>query len=101
MLEERQKLVAKYSEARGVLLALSTHLKRQTADLAKPLYKDIDRRLADTAIQYNIRAAKAKQINAHHDAAEQGLMEFHHQKMKEINRQLADFWKMTYRGNDI
>ena len=21
--------------------------------------------------------------------------------MKEINRQLADFWKMTYRGNDI
>jgi len=28
-------------------------------------------------------------------------MQYHHSKMKEINRQLADFWKMTYKGNDI
>lgn len=28
-------------------------------------------------------------------------MEYHHEKMKEINLQLADFWKMTYKGNDI
>jgi hypothetical protein len=25
----------------------------------------------------------------------------YHEKMKEINRQLSDFWKMTYKGNDI
>ena len=36
-----------------------------------------------------------------HDALEEGLMKYHHDKMKEINRQLADFWKMTYKGNDI
>ena len=28
-------------------------------------------------------------------------MQYHHCKMKEINRQLSDFWKMTYKGNDI
>jgi len=28
-------------------------------------------------------------------------MKYHHEKMKEINRTLADFWKMTYKGNDI
>lgn len=28
-------------------------------------------------------------------------MEFHHHKMKEINKQLEEFWKLTYKGNDI
>lgn len=28
-------------------------------------------------------------------------MAYHHEKMKEINRTLADFWKITYKGTDI
>jgi DNA repair protein RAD50 len=28
-------------------------------------------------------------------------MKYHHEKMKEINKTLSDFWKMTYKGNDI
>jgi DNA repair protein RAD50 len=28
-------------------------------------------------------------------------MKYHHEKMKEINRTLSDFWKMTYKGKDI
>jgi DNA repair protein RAD50 len=28
-------------------------------------------------------------------------MMYHHDKMKEINQTIADFWKLTYKGNDI
>jgi len=28
-------------------------------------------------------------------------MSYHHEKMKEINRTLSDFWKITYKGTDI
>jgi DNA repair protein RAD50 len=29
------------------------------------------------------------------------MMKYHNEKMKEINKTLSDFWKMTYKGNDI
>ena len=35
------------------------------------------------------------------DALEESLMRYHHEKMKEINSTLADFWRLTYKGNDI
>ena len=35
------------------------------------------------------------------DALEEALMVYHHEKMKEINSTLADFWRLTYKGNDI
>lgn len=43
----------------------------------------------------------AIEINEKHDALEEALMRYHHEKMKEINKTLSDFWKMTYKGNDI
>jgi DNA repair protein RAD50 len=43
----------------------------------------------------------AQEIKERHDALEESLMQYHHQKMIEINRQLSDFWKMTYKGDDI
>lgn len=43
----------------------------------------------------------ALEVNEKHDALEEALMNYHHEKMKEINKTLSDFWKMTYKGNDI
>ena len=28
-------------------------------------------------------------------------MMYHHEKMKEINKTISDFWKVTYKGTDI
>jgi DNA repair protein RAD50 len=28
-------------------------------------------------------------------------MMYHHNKMKEINKTISDFWKVTYKGTDI
>ena len=69
--------------------------------MTKPLYKDIEDKLIDLSIQFNLSKDLVSQANEKHDSVEEGLMQYHHGKMKEINRQLADFWKMTYKGNDI
>lgn len=36
-----------------------------------------------------------------HDVTEEALMMYHHDKMKEINQTISDFWKVTYKGTDI
>ena len=36
-----------------------------------------------------------------HDITEEALMLYHHEKMKEINSTIAEFWKLTYKGDDI
>lgn len=64
-------------------------------------YKDIEAKLLDLAVKFNLTRDMAFEVSEKHDACEEALMKFHHEKMKEINRQLSDFWKMTYKGNDI
>lgn len=70
-------------------------------DIGDPRYKDIEAKLLDLAIKFNLTKDMAFEVSEKHDACEEALMKFHHEKMKEINRQLSDFWKMTYKGNDI
>jgi DNA repair protein RAD50 len=69
--------------------------------LADEKYKDIERRLLDLNVKYILTRDIALEVQEKHDALEEALMKYHHEKMKEINRTLSDFWKMTYKGNDI
>lgn len=52
-------------------------------------------------ITYNLMKDLTLEVTEKHDALEEALMKYHHEKMKEINKTLSDFWKMTYKGNDI
>lgn len=70
-------------------------------DISDPKYRDIETKLLDLSIKFNLTKDMAFEVSEKHDACEEGLMKYHHEKMKEINRQLSDFWKMTYKGNDI
>ena len=70
-------------------------------DLAEEKNVDIERRLLELEIKYNLTKDMALEINEKQDALEEALMKYHHEKMKEINKTLSDFWKMTYKGNDI
>ena len=98
---QQQALWTTYSESKGVLQQLSSRLKEICQSLSDPAYRQIEMKRADVAIQYNLTVAQIAEWNAEHDALDAGLMQYHHIKMIEINRQLADFWKMTYKGNDI
>ena len=76
-------------------------LRQMKIDLADAKYVDIEKRLLDLNEKFNLTKDIALEVTEKHDALEESLMKYHHEKMKEINRTLADFWKMTYKGNDI
>jgi DNA repair protein RAD50 len=52
-------------------------------------------------VKFHLTKDIATEVQEKHDALEESLMAYHHEKMKEINRTLADFWKITYKGTDI
>lgn len=66
-----------------------------------PKYKEIEKNLLDLKCKYLLARDIALEIKEKHDALEEALMKYHHEKMTMINRTLSDFWKMTYQGNDI
>jgi DNA repair protein RAD50 len=76
-------------------------LKAFKLELLEPKYKEIEKRLLDLNVKYHLTKDIATEVNDKHDALEEALMSYHHEKMKEINRTLADFWKITYKGTDI
>lgn len=83
---KQQALWTSYSENKGVLQQLSSRLDELCQSLDDPAYKQIEMKRADLAIQYNLTAAQIAEWNAEHDALDAGLMQYHHDKMIEINR---------------
>jgi DNA repair protein RAD50 len=70
-------------------------------DLLEPKYKDIEKKLLDLNVKYLLTRDLSSEVQEKHDALDEALMQYHAEKMKEINKTLSDFWKMTYNGDDI
>ena len=68
---------------------------------AKDEYRDIERVITDLNTKYCLTRDIQNEVSEKMDALEEALMVYHHEKMKEINSTLADFWRLTYKGNDI
>jgi DNA repair protein RAD50 len=93
--------VADHSNLQGQIVSLRESLKSFKIELMDNKYKDIEKRLLDLNVKYHLTKDICTEVTEKHDALEESLMYYHHEKMKEINRTLADFWKITYKGNDI
>ena len=70
-------------------------------DLSDEKFVDIEKKILDLELKYSMTKFMAQEVNEKHDALEESMMQYHHEKMKEINKTLSDYWKTTYRGNDI
>ena len=68
---------------------------------SKDCYRDIEKLIIDLNVKYCLTRDISQEVAEKMDALEESLMSYHHEKMKEINSTLADFWKLTYKGNDI
>lgn len=98
---EEKYLYEEFYHKKGQMKSEGSQLEFEKRQMAKPEYRDIESRVIDLKMQQMVYKQEADNIMDMHNAIESGLMEYHHEKMKEINLQLADFWKMTYKGNDI
>ena len=65
------------------------------------MYKNIEKTILDLNVKYCLTKDISEEVAEKMSALEESLMRYHHEKMKEINSTLADFWRLTYKGNDI
>ncbi len=55
-------------------------------DISDTKYVEIEEKLIELTVKYNLTKDIAFEVSEKHDACEEALMIFHHEKMKEINR---------------
>lgn len=81
------------SEEQQISLLKSETLQNKFVDIEKNIKK----------IEFKIALDKKmiSDIQDHHDAVEKALMIVHKQKMEEINKELKELWRSTYKGKDI
>jgi DNA repair protein RAD50 len=70
-------------------------------ELSAQKFSNIEKVMLDLNVKFCLTRDISLEVQEKHDALEESLMRYHHEKMKEINSTLADFWKLTYKGNDI
>ena len=82
-------------------MTLNDTVKGLKIELHNEKYTHIEKTILDLNVKYCLTRDISLEVNEKHDALESALMLYHHEKMKDINQTLADFWKLTYKGHDI
>ena len=95
------QLRSRRSELKGVMSQLEKIASDRLADLASPLYKDVQQRWSSKLIELKTSEMAVTDLETLSRCLDVSLMHYHTVKMREINDMLRDYWKAIYRGHDI
>eukprot|EP01083_Nonionella_stella_P039643 107799_1 len=100
--------VDRLSQARSLEAEISGRLKVLTAQalqrkgmLKESTFRDIDKRHRECLIDFETAKMANGDLETYQKALDKALIQFHSQKMKEINQTLKSYWDTVYRGQDI
>ena len=77
-------LSSELSNLQGQVTSQNESLKAFRIELLDPRYKDIEKRLLDLKVKYLLTKDLSTETQEKHDALEEALMKYHHEKMKEL-----------------
>lgn len=101
-LAAKEKQISKEREQnRGKLSAHKDRLKQCKQDLQDMIDQGIEKTYKEKYYQLTVTKAISKDIKDYYMALEKCLLEFHKEKMKNINLIVREMWRKIYRGNDI
>ncbi|XP_065361714.1 DNA repair protein RAD50 [Calliphora vicina] len=99
--KKRDKITVRKGELLGQRGEVKHQIQKLERELAEPKYRDslVNYR----RIFYEVQLTKkvVNDLGQHRVALEWALMQFHTEKMQEINRLIREYWRLIYRGNDI
>ncbi|CAK1580166.1 unnamed protein product [Parnassius mnemosyne] len=108
MIAEKEPLMAKHEEifkdklqTEGLLRGYKDRLKQCKAELKKAMSEGIEKQYREKYYDLHVMRAVEKDIKDYSVALEKCLMEFHREKMENINLIIREMWRKIYRGNDI
>ncbi|KAK6173416.1 hypothetical protein SNE40_016870 [Patella caerulea] len=103
---ERRKLLNKEDAlqkerhtATGRLQGLKDQIKSSKKELESPMYKDASEKYRDKVIDMRTTELSNKDLEKYYKAMDRAIMNYHNQKMKDINKIIRELWRNTYKGN--
>ncbi|CAH2096295.1 unnamed protein product [Euphydryas editha] len=98
---QQTKIFREKAQTEGKLGELKERLKQNKLELKKSQNKDIENKYREKFYELHVIKAIDKDIRDYSVALEKCLMEFHREKMENINLIIREMWRKIYRGNDI
>ncbi|KAL9901861.1 DNA repair protein RAD50 [Glossina fuscipes] len=99
--EQRERVTIRKGELQGQRGEVNHQIKNLERELNEPKFRDsllnYRRNYYEVALSRNL----CDDLGQHRVALEWALVQFHTEKMQEINRLIREYWRMIYRGNDI
>lgn len=99
--EQRERVTIRKGELQGQRGEVNHQIKKLERELNEPKFRDsllnYRRNYYEVALSRNL----CDDLGQHRVALEWALVQFHTEKMQEINRLIREYWRMIYRGNDI
>eukprot|EP01062_Namystynia_karyoxenos_P030851 TRINITY_DN22952_c0_g1_i1.p1 TRINITY_DN22952_c0_g1~~TRINITY_DN22952_c0_g1_i1.p1 ORF type:complete len:1327 (+),score=589.50 TRINITY_DN22952_c0_g1_i1:84-4064(+) len=99
--EQKGQLEREAAQYTGQLQATDGMIRERQRELALPKFDKIDERFASTLIRQCTSQIAEEDLAKYASALDRALMQYHDQKINEINEIIKDLWVRTYRGQDI
>uniref|UniRef100_A0A1A9WRR6 Zinc-hook domain-containing protein n=1 Tax=Glossina brevipalpis TaxID=37001 RepID=A0A1A9WRR6_9MUSC len=99
--EQREKITVRKGELQGQRGEINHQIKKLERELNEPKFRDSLLNYRRSYYEVIISRNVCDDLGQHRVALEWALVQFHTEKMKEINRLIREYWRMIYRGNDI
>jgi len=101
VITEMNEIKQKLAGLGGRLDELRNRSKQLQAQLGQEEYRDIGRRTYEASIKFRTTELAAQDLDKYYTALDTALMQFHQEKIEEINRSISQLWPVMYRGGDI
>lgn len=106
--KEKNELMKKRDVAsvrRGELLGQQGEINNQVAklqmEISEPKYKESMKNYMRGQFEVAVKRRGIDDLGQHRVALEWALIQFHAEKMNNINSLIREYWRMIYKGNDI
>ncbi|XP_041979213.1 DNA repair protein RAD50 [Aricia agestis] len=101
LIKKQTELFREKAKTEGELGGLKKTLAANRLELKKTQNKDVEAKYREKFYELHVLKAIDKDVREYSMALEKCLMEFHREKMENINLIIREMWRKIYRGNDI
>ncbi|XP_013113614.2 DNA repair protein RAD50 [Stomoxys calcitrans] len=98
---KRDKITVRKGELLGQSGEVKHQIRKLEKELASPKYRNSLMNYRRIYYEVEVTRKMVNDLGQHRVALEWALMQFHTEKMREINRLIREYWRLIYRGNDI
>ncbi|ESP01818.1 hypothetical protein LOTGIDRAFT_139054, partial [Lottia gigantea] len=91
----------KQQTSTGRLQGLKDQIQSLKKELNSEMFKDASEKYRDKVIDMRTTELSNKDLEKYYKAMDRAIMNYHNQKMAEINKIIRELWRNTYKGNDI